>query len=115
MRTAKDFRFRYWNVNEKSMNYVDLTFMHTPWINNEPVMQFTGFQDVDGEDIFEGDIYQHVVLSDKKILPEKFIVEYISCYFDGKSTIDGHCGWLSTGPYITSRVIGNIYENPELL
>jgi uncharacterized phage protein (TIGR01671 family) len=72
------------------------------------LMQFTGLQDINGADIYEGDIVQSVDYYPSEIVYS----EYKACFLAGDLVIaDGGC-------YRTSNrweVIGNIHENPELL
>lgn len=79
---------------------------------SEKIMQFTGLLDKNGKEIYEGDI---VTFSDA-IENKKVVIEYIAPSFrytvhGGK--VDGITfdliGWS------TWEIIGNIYENPELL
>ena len=70
--------------------------------------QFTGERDKNGNEIYEGDIFN---LGDLKI---KYVVEWIDCGFQGrqinnKSTV-GLDYWKEK-----IKVIGNIHKNPELL
>lgn len=81
------------------------------------LMQYTGLKDKNGVEIYEGDI---VRLTDDWDNDSVHQVEYCAEYgypaFDVKPSIDvesnGLSHFMATGEI---EVIGNIYENPELL
>lgn len=74
------------------------------------LMQFTGLKDKNGKEIYEGDIVQlHDAIC---------VVEWLDCGFalrgdfQFNGNLKGYCDGCWGGP---PEVIGNIYENPELL
>ena len=83
------------------------------------LMQYTGLKDKNGKEIYEGDIVQ--------ILPKNrttyysrmntFVVEYMELDNCGDCTEDSGIGFnfYLKDPSEDLEVIGNIYENPELL
>ncbi len=81
--------------------------LYHKFYDNE-LMQFTGLKDKNGKEIYEGDIFS---LGDLNIL---YVCDFDNGYFGGmqhgnKSRV-GLAYWESN-----IEVIGNIYENPELL
>lgn len=126
----REIKFRCWNVEEKIMH--DIAFPSwngavEVWENNVPqskvqylsqngpalhgiLMQFTGRKDKNGKEIYEGDIVRakwggigSVVFDDGG---------FVSRWEDGNTT------YRLCESDIALReleVIGNIYENPELL
>ena len=74
--------------------------------------QYTGLKDKNGKEIWEGDIVEYETLSSKGGLFGKTRneVKFIRGYFELVPYEDKR--W---GGYQNLEVIGNIYENPELL
>ena len=119
-------RFRAWDDWRKRMSVVDRIYIDTKavrlyddfgeyWRNfrDAKLMQSTGLVDKEGTEVFEGDILHHQIQTEYT-----FIVKYDKdkgrWYGDGLSRtyrIDIAKRFL---PYYY-KVIGNIYENPELL
>lgn len=76
----------------------------------ESLGQYTGLKDSEGREIYEGDIW---VIGDKKVKVE---FDQERAGFFPFATSDG-CGCCDDETYDpkNGEVIGNIYENPELL
>ena len=80
------------------------------------IMQYTGLKDKNGKEIYEGDICRLIPTEENKhnsphmvgIRTVYWDETYFSWYFTGFVTI-------SWGGFESIEVIGNIYENPELL
>ena len=123
----REIKFRGWNPLEedKHMFYFDLDIIRDEeneanWQNLECVMQFTGLFDKNNVEIYESDIVK-----------EKHFVEplvYVGHSFSrvdfGKIQDNNTKGWILTnvngidGFYLSFdnvEVVGNIYENPELI
>ena len=74
------------------------------------IMQFTGLLDKNGKEIYEGDI-----VNDPDYKPDRIVFyEPLGAGFYTKFPSGNFIERLSLS-YQSSKVIGNIYENPELL
>ncbi len=111
----REIKFRAWDKVEKKMYFsldgFDDTFdvlnlSSSLDLDRYSLMEFTGLQDVNGNDIYEGDIleFDEKEWGGKKI----FLVRY------DKYNQFGGAGTLRDWE-IFCKIIGNIYENPELL
>jgi len=112
MRTIK-FRSFY---NDKSMlysdSYINLYFFFELKPENYPLMQFTGLQDKNGKEIYEGDILKskyHTWI----VLGLDFCEGFYG--FTLKTTVMDKIYLADNSFQTSSEVIGNIYQNPELL
>lgn len=138
----REHKYRAWHREEKQMYWFDITWgnfgLGGGWIGMVPItekkvtyspsnqamispgsvelMEYTGKEDSEGDDICEGDIlrYDNEAYSSSSGL---YVIEW--------SIDDDDCGFVCEreNPYnylmpclwSTCRVVGNIYENPELL
>lgn len=122
----REIKFRcfnaFANVMQSWEDMVNLNKIHL-LANQKPsyqIMQFTGLKDINGKDIYEGDIladdcirkelydegtyaYGVVLFKDGKFL-QAYTHKDNSVYYDDVTPI-----WLKI------KVVGNIYENPEIL
>ncbi len=85
------------------------------------MMQFTGLRDKNGKDIYEGDIVKLEGINGEIWAVYWFYDRW--CLGDGKKGMGGFQEDYDNGDYYDgddinwdkSEIIGNIYENPELL
>ena len=81
----------------------------------ETVRQYTGLKDKNGKEIYEGDIVSFNLKSDSEGQP------YIIGYIEYQTTFSGYRIMSFEGSFALDynikdiEVIGNIYDNPELL
>lgn len=115
----REIKFRVWEENIKQMFYNagivnDELYLMLDGIGFDVVgdyrefklMQFTGLKDKNGKEIYEGDIVRHA--TDEGIY--KVIFEDGGFYVKNLFEYD-----FQTINEYPLEVIGNIYENPELL
>ncbi|MGN5246038.1 YopX family protein [Lactiplantibacillus plantarum] len=116
-------KFRAWNqIDSEYINEINavmsLDGSHIWWdINDSGEMkydddpgdykleQFTGLKDVNGKDIYEGDIVEN----------ERGEILRVSYSAIDASFVAGNCYFGSIGAGKEIRIIGNVHANPELL
>lgn len=134
-------KFRVWDKDNKYMEYTDKNLVvcfsdegadavdHTTFslsctsMENFELMQSTGLKDITGDEIYEGDIVKVLVHDiEPKIMKDKMyvgVVDYKQGTFDIKNSENTYLGIIPQ-MYMSDidcvfRILGNIYENPELL
>lgn len=142
---SRDIKFRIYDTDEKEMfyqediDYIDF-FTGIVFIREEDgydylidsrsdgkLMQYTGLKDKNGKEIYEGDIL-HVTKVSMCGVDKYNVAEYNTdvrwedgaFVIKGDADVDCYDTWLASynnpdSPQIEIEVIGNIYENPELL
>ena len=84
-------------------------------VEENSVGQYTGLTDKNGEKIFEGDIVKHK--SGSTVLFHKVVFEIRNgcAYFGAVMGEYETWGFCNSFPPTLVEVVGNIYDNPELL
>jgi len=115
----REIKFRGWNGSM----WENIVLSGTIWTADlsadnwftGPVMQYTGFKDKNGEEIYDGDICNLVPYEDNRHSEHMIGIRQVvwenshACFYFSE--------WvpLHWGGFESIEIIGNIYENPELL
>ena len=97
--------------------------------NAYPLMQYTGLKDKNGVEIYEGDIVMILYTDwpsmngESKLTLGEYLdsisnvakVIFKDCEFCVQFNSDGYADSIHCGPHGRIKVIGNIYENPDLI
>jgi len=111
----REIKFRAWDIQTKAMitNSTRTISMCGGFDNDNPIfklMQYAGLKDKNGVEIYEGDIV--------KTKNSRYKVIFDKCCFWGVGEL-GKCPIYQIFHYVLDdekfEVIGNIYENKELL
>lgn len=85
--------------------------METLGVDRIALMQYTGLKDKNGVEIYEGDIYNYFAYPDSNHTARKTVAWAGTARYTGFNISKGHSG----NQLERIEIIGNIYENPELL
>lgn len=113
----REIKFRAWSPKFKTMVFMSLlptgdkTVQETYVYSETTLMQYTGLQDKNGKEIYEGDVVRVTDdVGNKDNIEMKWSSKrgnHMIGYWAGFSVLDRKSE--------EAEVIGNIYENPELL
>ena len=118
----RDIKFRAWDKKQKRFGYLDLSSSDfgDPSYFNDTLQQFTGLLDENGVEIYEGDIVQLCLQGYGIDLPNVTVSDVVYKY--GGFQFNNNKKILDVEQYIQSLmyqyeilVIGNIYQNEDLL
>ena len=139
MRTITDFKFRAWcetdDAEAEMIVFGSGEFDNGIWFDAPKhldkyiaVMQFTGMQDVNGKDIYEGDILQWTskfrdtdITTPNKRGQVKYNLQgccyHINYELNGKHYYKELMATFGGEVYVmeTVEIVGNVFETPELL
>lgn len=110
----RPIKLRIWRPIEGAMMYLT-SLVSTPdepdFNKNGGLMQFTGLHDKNGKEIWEGDIISHDKTRGVVVVWNEEIAGWDVEFQDNYKT------WGSLPDFFPGeiQIIGNIYENPELL
>lgn len=121
----REIKFRAWNKKEKYMEPVDDLQMFSNQLSigmlskdyflgkdDVELMQYTGLHDKNGKEIYEGDILRIIVNNNiEKICAVEFKNGIFGVMFSKQRELTAFPHFYNT----TFEIIGNIYDNPELL
>lgn len=128
----REIKFRAWDTSAKHMlevrelilrsdGMVKHVFDYVGEHNNEEdeviLMQFTGLKDKNDKEIYEGDIVELFNIREGGTEEGEVIwqEEYAGFIIKGKQNRLWSIEMASGYDTVTGQVIGNVYENPELL
>lgn len=109
----REFKFRIWDKARRRMSQWEEMKenwnLHVFVTSDEDleIMQYTGLKDRNGQEIYEGDIVARGKYNHEIVWNEKKGWFGIDDYDYGLTVLSQHLDYIC--------VIGNIYENPELL
>lgn len=123
----REIKFRAWDLKTKTMHTIEninfcgretVTVQYNPvkkiCLDSVLLMQYTGAKDKNGVEIYEGDIIRHQ--SGKYGTDFEIKWSPILCGFTAMQIESGHPSpQLNQGTMCYFEVVGNIYENPELV
>ncbi len=120
----RELKFRVWDklqnqmIVVKQLNWyknMDRLLVNGCWVDpDRPLMQYTGLKDKNGKEIYEGDVLATDWMVKKK--EPGYLVkweEYGFSPFD--FVLDKRDNFTVFGALYNFQIIGNIYENKELL
>jgi uncharacterized phage protein (TIGR01671 family) len=124
---SREIKFAFWHKRKKEMWHVESIDWRTKEVSNGgdvaslddgDLLQFTGLLDKNGKEIFKGNLLQYdgdnfKLINKEKIYQVKYddnLAQYYS--YNLENSFDT---FLVVRAWKESKIIGNIYENSELI
>jgi len=111
------FKFRFFNEYSNKLESCDEYDLKDIFESGNPVMQCTGLKDKNGKLIYEGDILLDIARHDKPLYVVKWNKSQAQFYIEmiNQKKYELYTEWHLGRHDLDYEVIGNIYENKELL
>lgn len=117
----RDIKFRVWTGSKMlpAFTLFDIQKELASISTRDTIMQYTGVDDKNGTPIYEGDIVEGICLGYYDDEEFKDVIEFSngSFCFSKEKWKDGTYDWYSLENYDSEDllVVGNIYENPDMV
>lgn len=117
---SREIKFRVWSESDKEYRADLLPKLTPPFItadyNDEgdrfEIEQYTGLKDINGKEIYEGDIVKYKLYADSRL---GYIDEVFYSTISGAFMVGDEDNIRTLDCLINVEVIGNIHEDSELL
>lgn len=124
---SREIKFRAWDGERlRSVNTIGWTNGEVDWLDTPKyhgpidedikLMQYTGLKDKNGVEIYEGDICEVTFSNDTYQYSESTMIYEVGSSLCAYRFLRNNKHFsLELSKAVKTKVIGNIYENPELL
>ena len=116
----REIKFRGYCKDRKvwihfTLSDLDMGLLSIPFDELDIIVQFTGRKDKNGKEIFEGDIVIFNYFIEGEMNKSKMVIRFEESMFEAYGKKGLPSGEFISGSMNKFEVIGNLYENPELL
>ncbi len=104
----REIKFRCWNTETETMIQMRTLFLDMTYRKSISIMQYAGLKDKNGKEIYEGDI----IIS---VNGHQYLVVWHDEGWKYKTQTEDFGVPLYRRVAVSHEIIGNLYENPELI